>query len=132
MFTLMLGCELSNSGRIFFRSAIDGLSTAASVIVVVPAPPPPPPAPEHAPATNAITSPAIASPSRRSCGRSLPSLMQSHPSFSKVGWCSRWLTTLSDDNVVFCNTDLVRLQQENWLVRTRAESPSAWGTNVDS
>src|SRR5207245_3852515 len=50
-------CELWKSPTSFFRSAIDGLSTAAIVIVVALPPPPPPAPPEHAAPTSAITSP---------------------------------------------------------------------------
>src|ERR1700682_4637879 len=71
----MVGCELVNSGSSCFRSAIDGLSTAASVIVVVLPPPPPPPAPEQAPATIRMVrtavnrTPAGLAPARPRCER---------------------------------------------------------------
>src|SRR5712692_5238299 len=84
MLTLMFELELSKSGRSFFRSAIDGLSTAASVIVVAP-PPPPPPAPEHAPATSATTMPRTRVTTYfdvawcRSGGRRSLSLIRSNP-----------------------------------------------------
>src|SRR6266852_6358170 len=79
MLTLMPECELSKSGTSFFRSAIEGLSTAASVIVDALAPPPPPAPPEHATAARAITSPRIGMARRRSEDRRFLPLMESHP-----------------------------------------------------
>src|ERR1700682_5934993 len=99
MLTLMVGCELWNSGRSFFRSAIDGLSTAASVIVVVPAPPPPPPAPEQA----ASASIALASPIAKDlvCSRDSVKVMRQPPVLrSRIRLVSRRvMTTLSRYNI---------------------------------
>src|SRR5690348_4050339 len=86
MLTRIFECELWNSGTSFFRSAICGLSTAATVIVVVPPPPPPPPAPgEQAAPTTAMSSPKtptttgldLATP--WSSNRSFPSVIDNHP-----------------------------------------------------
>src|SRR5713101_9938582 len=85
----MFECEAWKSGTSCFRSAIDGLSTAAKVIVVVPAPPSPPPAPEQAAPTTATMSPRIVAKTgldvepRRLIDRRYLSLIQSHPFLSR-------------------------------------------------
>ena len=97
----MFECALWKSPTSCFRSAICGLSTAASVIVV-PLPPPPPPAPgEHAAPSRATSSPRMVMALCRTENRSFLSLMQSHLfSFGQIGMPPGSVTTLSKDNVV--------------------------------
>src|ERR1700737_4103324 len=111
MLTLMLECELWNSGRSFFRSAIDGLSTAARVMVVWP-PPPPPPAPgEHAAPTKAMRRPMTVVARRRSDDPRFLPLIESHPFLNRSDTDARArVTTLSDDNVVRYNMGGRKLQ----------------------
>src|SRR2546425_954781 len=111
MLTLMFECELWNSGRSFFRSAIEGLSTAASVMVVWPAPPPPPAPGEHAAPTKAIRSPTTVVARRRSHDRRSLPLIESHPFLNTSDVDARTqVTTLSSDNVVRYNMGGRKLQ----------------------